>query len=641
MMNWKWIVNGQQLQLITSDGEVIVPIAADVLACLHQQHNLSSLPEGCHPLSPADDLPGIRFSSLGVKLVLLATFNNEINQLVISAYIRKGQKKHLLTQEIVNLSDHIVIDNVWHYINVSTEDVKTFLLKNGIAAFGQVTLAQYLKIKKSIQKNPFIDFEDRAEEELSNHPLSDEANEMPSGLTATLYPYQQKGFGWLKFMASEQCGCILGDEMGLGKTLQVIALIVSRKTIASTPALIIAPVSLLENWRREFAKFSVGMNVYVHHGSKRTGLYKVLLQHDVIIMSYNTACSDQALLKMIIWDTLVIDEAQNIKNPDATRTLSIKAIRRNTAIAVTGTPFENHVTDLWSLMDFAIPGCLGTLGEFEKEVPDDAYGARIIEPYLTPIMLRRVVSEVANDLPERIDVPQALVLSEDEASAYEQTREDIIKANGNMRATLPLLQKLRMYCTHPFLLYGTNESDPIRYSTKYERMCELLEEIKALGEKTLLFTSYNRMFDILLLDIPKRLQIPVYAINGSTPQSERQAIIDSFSITHGSALLVLNPRAAGTGLNITAASRVIHYNLEWNPALEDQASARAYRRGQKKNVFIYRLFYQGTVEEIINDRIEKKREMFDEAIVGVDGSDQNTEDIMRALTISPLGGKNE
>ena len=201
-----------------------------------------------------------------------------------------------------------------------------------------------------------------------------------------------------------------------------------------------------------------------------------------------------------------------------------------------------------------------------------------------------------------------------------------------------MLQKLRMYCTHPALLENGSVADPAKDSEKYERLCELMEEIVALGEKVILFTSYNGMFDILSEDIPKRFGIRVLAINGATPPEDRQQIIDRFSGIHGTALLVLNPRAAGAGLNITAASRVIHYNLEWNPALEDQASARAYRRGQDKTVFVYRLYYKDTVEEIINERIEKKRDMFGAAVVGVDGETANSEDIMRALMISP-GGK--
>ena len=179
------------------------------------------------------------------------------------------------------------------------------------------------------------------------------------------------------------------------------------------------------------------------------------------------------------------------------------------------------------------------------------------------------------------------------------------------------------------------DSDPEKYSIKYRRMCEILSEIIEKKEKAILFTSYTGMFNILLSDIPSRFHIPVYAINGSTPVDVRQPTVDTFSSVNGSALLVLNPRAAGTGLNITAANYVIHYNLEWNPALEDQASARAYRRGQSKTVFVYRLFYSNTVEQVVNDRIELKRSLSDTAVIGVSGKQENRDEILNALLLSP------
>jgi SNF2 family DNA or RNA helicase len=193
-----------------------------------------------------------------------------------------------------------------------------------------------------------------------------------------------------------------------------------------------------------------------------------------------------------------------------------------------------------------------------------------------------------------------------------------------------------MYCTHPQLVQEDIVStDPEKYSLKYRRMCEILSEIISRKEKVILFTSYTGMFNILLSDIPSRFHIPVYSINGATPVEERQPTVDTFSAADGSALLVLNPRAAGTGLNITAANYVIHYNLEWNPALEDQASARAYRRGQTKTVFVYRLFYADTVEEVVNNRIELKRALSDTAVIGVTGKQENRDDILKALLLSP------
>ena len=200
-----------------------------------------------------------------------------------------------------------------------------------------------------------------------------------------------------------------------------------------------------------------------------------------------------------------------------------------------------------------------------------------------------------------------------------------------------MLQKLRIYCTHPdAVIESSSENDPYEVSVKYQRLCEIVEEIISRKEKVIVFTSYKRMFEIFKHDIPKRFGIQLWTINGETPVLDRQAIVDNFNSLDKSVMLVLNPRAAGTGLNITGANHVIHYNLEWNPSLEDQSSARAYRRGQKKTVFIYRLYYKGTVEEVVNDRIERKRDIASYAIVGNNGKSQDREDIIRALELIPM-----
>ena len=356
----------------------------------------------------------------------------------------------------------------------------------------------------------------------------------------------------------------------------------------------------------------------------------------MVIISYGTAVSDVAMLNMIKWDVVVLDEAQNIKTPAAARTKAVKRLNRKIGIAVTGTPFENHMTDLWSILDFIAPGFMGTEAEFSAIFDDDSDSAVSIEPILTPLMIRRRVSEVAQDLPERIDIPVVLRMDDREALLYDDQRQRILNDLAGKRATLVALQKLRMYCTHPSLVdEAFSLSDPVKVSSKYSHLCEILEEIIEQRDKAILFTSYTKMFEILRTDIPDRFGIPVLEINGETPVPDRQPIVDRFSEFTGSALLVLNPRAAGTGLNITAANYVIHYNLEWNPALEDQASARAYRRGQKKTVFVYRLYYADTVEQIVNERIEMKRDISELAVVGTKGTHENPDDIMAALMLSP------
>lgn len=631
----EWLIENSRLALKKED-QVLYPTAEEIFS-INSGEATERFEGGV--VKPKEK-PGIRFSRIGARIRCVIEFDRENNTILLGLFAIRGNKKTEVRFQDGNLQDSVVIDNTWYNLLANHEDTFRLLKSSGIFQSGTISLVQYITLKKTAAHSENTDLDDFAEKELSNHPADTRTDQTPVLLKAELYPYQKQGYQWMRFIAREHCGCILGDEMGLGKTLQIITLITDLKQNRQGMSLIIAPVSLLENWRREFEKFTSGLRVFVHHGPKRTGLYTDLLDYDAVIISYNTACSDQSLLRMIDWNLVVVDEAQNIKNPSANRTRSIKNIPRHVAIAVTGTPFENHISDLWSLMDFVAPGCFGKLPEFERDFPDDVDGARALEPILSPIMIRRLVNDVARDLPERIDIPQVLQMSDEEIVAYEEVREDILEQYNGRNAALPMLQKLRMYCTHPLLIDEGANSNPILSSGKYERLCEILEEISMLKEKAILFTSYNRMFDILQEDIPKRLGIRVMAINGSTPVAERQTIIDTFSDISGTALLVLNPRAAGAGLNITASSRVIHYNLEWNPSLEDQASARSYRRGQTKTVFVYRLYYKDTVEEVINDRIERKRAMFGAAVVGTDGLSENSEDIIKALMISPGGASN-
>ena len=292
---------------------------------------------------------------------------------------------------------------------------------------------------------------------------------------------------------------------------------------------------------------------------------------------------------------------------------------------------------MWSIFDFVIPKYLGNLNSFEATFDDSVRGAQEIEGIISPLIIRRRVADVAKDLPEKVEIPQIITMTDEEAQYYESQRKSLDSKEALKVMTIDKIQGLRMFCTHP-LVYNKNLSvkDPVLLSNKYERLVEILEEIFLLQEKAIIFTSFNSMIDIMVDDISKRFGVYTNFINGSTDVGNRQNIIDDFSKVNGPGVLVLNPRAAGVGLNITCANHVIHYNLEWNPAIEDQASARSYRRGQDKTVFVHRLFYADTIEEIINDRIERKREMSETAVVGTDGKNIEQEDILRALSISPI-----
>ncbi len=578
---------------------------------------------------------GIRISKITLDVSL--SLEQKDNEIVINLYAIKAGKKYLLPMVECKTIDYLILNSACYFF--SNFDIYRDLFKNLEINFSTaISYTKYIELSNELRKAN-LTFEDNVLKNIEE-VKNDDTSFHVYGLKANLFDYQKSGCNWLAFMYRNHCGCILGDEMGLGKTLQVIGLIGYMKEHTSKiNALVVAPISLLENWKREINKFYPSMKVLVHHGAKRTGYYKDFLDYDVVVTSYSNCQNDLAVLNMINWDLVALDEAQNIKNPYSNRAKLVKMVNRKMSIAITGTPFENHLTDIWSLTDFVIPQYLGKLNSFKNTYEDSNESASEIENYLSPIMIRRRVADVAKDLPERVDIPQALSMTEEEAQYYDGQRKKY--ATEELKSTrIDKIQGLRMFCTHPSVYKKSEVStdvDPIKYSTKYERTCEILDEIFQKGEKVIIFTSFNEMNRIFNRDIPQRFNVKVFSITGETNTNDRQMIVDTFSSLEGPALLVLNPKAAGTGLNITAANHVIHYNLEWNPAVEDQASARAYRRGQTKTVFVYRLFYINTIEEVINDRINRKREISDLAVIGNQG-ETNQNDLIRALKLSPYGG---
>lgn len=618
-------VTDQNLIIVNIDNQLFVPTTEEIF---------DTAEKGFLKINDTDinisDL-GIKFSKRGLSTKLFIRYTDD--KIFCQLCAVKGEQYKEATYYDGLYTGYVIIDNVWHYISKEYENINQILSVLNILPGKSITFKQYMELIREAEKNSI-----NVSDELKDVSFKENYTEKTTtsgALKANLYQYQKAGLNWLDFMTSNGCGCILGDEMGLGKTLQIISLFGRQSEAEQKHFLVIAPVSLLVNWQRELNKFYPSLSVYIHHGSRRTGLYTDLLNYDVVIISYSNVQADLGMLNMIEWDLVVLDEAQNIKNPDAIRTKSVKRLNRKCCIAVTGTPFENHMTDIWSLSDFILPGYLGKLSQFEAEFTDTISSAVNIERYISPVMIRRRVSEVADDLPERIDIPQPVPMTDEEASYYENERCNTLKEDSKS-LSIDKIQKLRMFCTHPAVYNPVNMNrNPSEISNKYSRMCEILDEIFQNNEKVILFTSFNKMFDIIEEDIIKRFGRPVMRINGSTPPPQRQKIVDEFSAINGFALLILNPRAAGTGLNITCANHVIHYNPEWNPAIEDQASARAYRRGQTKTVFVHRLFYSDTIEDVINDRIQRKRDLFDAAVVGNNGDIDDKNDLIRALNISP------
>ncbi len=466
------------------------------------------------------------------------------------------------------------------------------------------------------------------------------------GLEATLFPYQAHGVAWMAETLQRTGGLILADEMGLGKTIQIIGAMLLDPPTDASPALVLCTTSLIANWVRELQKFAPSLTIVVHRGADRARLHRHLQASQLVITTYDTAVNDLVLFRAVEWSWLVLDEAQAVKNPDSIRRGAVATIPRQRTVPVTGTPVENHLLDLWSLADLAVPGLLGSREVFELRFPDTDDAARALSVITAPVVLKRMVRDVAQDLPERRDIPVPIELGAGLAREYDAVLEETLErypAAGALIAT----GQLQLFCAHPWLRSpdgsAPNWEDRVEIARrsgqalvtpKIERALQLLREAFAHSHKVLVFANFNACGG-LLREAADGAGLPVAfwgAINGSTPGGERQPMVDAFAAYDGPAVLVLNPRAAGAGLNITAATVVIHYTPVWNPALEQQASARAHRRGQTQPVTIYHMFYVDTVEEVMMERAQRRREMGAEA---VPTSGTERADLARALALRP------
>lgn len=626
-----WVVLKNTL-CISNDGNVYYPLAKDLYPLFTEEQDEIQIND-IELSDPRKTLSTLKYSSIGT--VVKVSLQSTEKDIFFDAYVIKNGKNFSVTVHDGKIIDHFIVENKWYYISNDVTEIEDALQNAGIEANGCISLAQYLKLKNfEITKNAIL-FEDLVDLQSLQKKAIGEFDLSTLPLHAILYDYQKIGFLWIKSILENIDGCILGDEMGLGKTLQIITFAVLMRQKGPCSILVIAPISLLANWEKECNKFAPELNVLIHHGPHRISNYKNFTPYDIIVTSYSVVINDRNMMNMKKWDLVVLDEAQNIKNPTSSRAIACKSLNRKKSIAVSGTPFENHVTDVWSIVDFVKPGLLGNLDQFNKVITDDVNGGRMLEPILSSIMIRRIVKDVANELPSRIDIDQPLQMSSVECEEYARYLNEIKESVENDSISIAMIQKLRMYCTHPFIINENFAADPYTKSVKYQRLCEILENVIEKQEKIIVFTSYIKMFDLFERDLRSRYGINIWSINGETDVGERQKIVDTFNQYSSSAVLILNPRAAGTGLNITGANHVVHYNLEWNPALEDQASARAYRRGQCKTVFIYRLYYKNTVEQVVQEKIMRKRDIAKEAVVGASGDSFDEKDIIKVLNMTP------
>lgn len=626
-----WVVLANTL-CFSSNGNIYYPLAKDLYPLLTKEKDKIQFKD-VELGDPKEFFPSLKQSSIGAAFKVC--IESKDRSICLNAYSpKKGVNIPIAIHE-GKIIDHFIFEEKWFYISSDTSEIEDALQEAGISSAGEISLAQYLKLKNfEIMRNVSL-FEDTVDASLMQKSPIDDVDVSALPLRATLYDYQKTGFLWIRSILNNVNGCILGDEMGLGKTLQIITYAVSMQQKSQYSILVVAPISLLANWEQECHKFAPSLNVLVHHGSQRASNYKDFDPYDIVVTSYSVVINDLCMLNMKKWDLVVLDEAQNIKSPTSARTVACKSLNRKNAIAVSGTPFENHVTDVWSIVDFIKPGLLGSLDLFNEVISDDVDGGRKLEPILSSLMIRRLVKDVANELPPRIDIDQPLQMSPKECEEYVQYVDEIKGSSRTDRVSIGMFQKLRMYCTHPIITGNDVTIDPYSRSVKYQRLCEILEGILETREKAIIFTSYIKMFKIFEEDLRSRYGIKIWTINGETDVNDRQSIVDEFNQYSSSAILILNPRAAGTGLNITGANHVIHYNLEWNPALEDQSSARAYRRGQLKTVFVYRLYYKDTIEQVMQQRILRKRDIAKETVVGVAGDFLDEEDLLNALTMIP------
>jgi SNF2 family DNA or RNA helicase len=425
------------------------------------------------------------------------------------------------------------------------------------------------------------------------------------------FSYQTLGFRWLRSLREIEVGGILGDEMGLGKTLQAIMLLENEIQHGRGPNLVVCPPSLTENWRREIAKF-VGRLAYTHQGADRIFDLEVIKSKELSIISYDTLRRDRQLFSQVDWNVIAADEAQYIKNPASERSISIKMLKKKMGLAITGTPIETTLSDIWSLSDFTIPGVLGDQKWFKSTFEDDLDDANRIRQIIKPLILRRRVMEVAGDLPSVIKLELPVALPPELLERYREIKNQKIEGMGE---ALRIAGELRQLCCH--IEESVFERKIIETSGKLEYLENTLPELFADGLKCIIFSPYTMTTEYLaqwLGDVFGNIFIDI--IYGAT--KDKQSTVDDFTNSKFPGVLVINPKAGGVGLNITAANHVFHFAPDWNPAVLDQANARAYRRGQDRPVTIHNLFYSETIEERMIERVNLRRLLSETALFGTD-----------------------
>jgi SNF2 family DNA or RNA helicase len=446
----------------------------------------------------------------------------------------------------------------------------------------------------------------------------------PLGFSGTLRQYQKRGFSWMAFLRQWGLGACLADDMGLGKTVQALALIQQERANGEKrPVLLLCPTSVLNNWLKEAQRFTPKLSVMVHHGLKRRkkkAFIQNVHQTALVVSSYGLLQRDIEFLKQVDWAGVILDEAQNIKNPETKQSKAVRALCADYRFALTGTPVENHVGDLWALMDFLNPGLLGTQAAFKRNFhrPIQVYGneeaADKLKTLTGPFILRRLKTDKAiiSDLPDKLEMKEYCTLTKEQASLYQAVVDDMqkqieetegIKRRGLVLATL---MKLKQVCNHPAQFAADNSSVKDR-SGKLQRLEEMLVETVELKERTLIFTQFAEMGKMLKNYFQDYFGREVFLIHGGVTKKKRDDMVDRFQNSASAPpMFILSLKAGGTGLTLTRANHVVHFDRWWNPAVENQATDRTFRIGQQKNVLVHKFIVAGTLEERIDEMIENK-----------------------------------
>ena len=490
-----------------------------------------------------------------------------------------------------------------------------------------------------IDKLPVVAFEASGKLEelittLTTGNQSLEEMDEPDGFEGKLRPYQARGVSWLSFLEQWGLGACLADDMGLGKTVQLIAFLLSLKQqdVLAKPVLLVCPTSVLSNWQREVNRFGPQLTTLIYHGDKRpkgATFVKKAREINLIITSYTLVYRDLKELKRVDWQGVVLDEAQNIKNSDAKQSKAVRELESDFRIALTGTPVENRLAELWSIMDFLNPNYLGPKNFFQRRfaTPIERYGdtdsLRTLRGLVQPFILRRLKTDrtIIQDLPEKQEMTVFCGLSAEQARLYQKAVDealaDIDEADGVKRRgmILGLLVKLKQICNHPAQYLKQASLGKQRRSAKLQRLNEMLEEVISEGDRALIFTQFAEWGSLLQAHLKNHLGEDALFLYGSTSQPAREAMVDRFQQDpNGPKLFILSLKAGGVGLNLTRANHVFHFDRWWNPAVENQATDRAFRIGQTRNVQVHKFVCSGTLEERINDMIESKKALAEQVV---------------------------